>query len=219
MSDNNNALSTKEKLISTGIRLFAKYGFEATTTRMIADDAGLNLATMSFHFKSKENFYKEVLEYVSQQIAKTYEPIYSKIQSLDDKGNLTEEVAWELIDTLLNLQLSIAVDLPNQEYLMLLYWEQIYRADFMEETPITDVVCIRSESALALLLKRYCLNITDLKASLISRIINGSIVSFGEHPIFIKPFLTQETQSQKQWLKNEILFFIKSSIQHYCKDL
>jgi len=219
MSDNNNSLSTKEKLISTGIRLFAKYGFEATTTRMIADDAGLNLATMSFHFKSKENFYKEVLEYVSQQIAKTYEPIYSKIQSLDDKGNLTEEVAWELIDTLLNLQLSIAVDLPNQEYLMLLYWEQIYRADFMEETPITDVVCIRSESALALLLKRYCLNITDLKASLISRIINGSIVSFGEHPIFIKPFLTQETQSQKQWLKNEILFFIKSSIQHYCKDL
>jgi len=219
MSDNNNSLSTKEKLISTGIRLFAKYGFEATTTRMIADDAGLNLATMSFHFKSKENFYKEVLEYVSLQIAKTYEPIYSKIQSLDDKGNLTEEVAWELIDTLLNLQLSIAVDLPNQEYLMLLYWEQIYRADFMEETPITDVVCIRSESALALLLKRYCLNITDLKASLISRIINGSIVSFGEHPIFIKPFLTQETQSQKQWLKNEILFFIKSSIQHYCKDL
>ena len=49
--------STKKKLLRAGIKLFAEYGYAATSTRMIAAEAGVNLSAISFHFTNKTPFY------------------------------------------------------------------------------------------------------------------------------------------------------------------
>ena len=86
--------STKQKLLEAGVRLFAAHGYDATSTRMIARETELNVATMSFHFGNKENFYHQVLIYTAQNVASCYRPLGSRVQELSQKNGLTQETAW-----------------------------------------------------------------------------------------------------------------------------
>ncbi|QLA20237.1 DUF1956 domain-containing protein [Desulfolutivibrio sulfoxidireducens] len=54
--------STRQKLIDAGARLFGLHGFEATSTRVLAAEAGVNLAAIPYHFGGKEGLYRAVVE-------------------------------------------------------------------------------------------------------------------------------------------------------------
>ncbi|HWK15743.1 MAG TPA: CerR family C-terminal domain-containing protein [Rhizobiaceae bacterium] len=45
---------TRAALIETGLRLFGQYGFDATSTRMIAAEAKANIGSIAYHFGGKE---------------------------------------------------------------------------------------------------------------------------------------------------------------------
>ena len=45
--------STKTKLIKAGIKLFSQYGYAATSTRMIASEAEVNLSAIAFHYSNE----------------------------------------------------------------------------------------------------------------------------------------------------------------------
>ena len=45
---------TKERILDTAERLFAKQGYAATSLRGIIAEAGVNLAAVHYHFHSKE---------------------------------------------------------------------------------------------------------------------------------------------------------------------
>ena len=63
---------TRQKLIQTGVEIFGRYNFEATTTRMLADSAGVNLASIPYHFKSKEGLYHAVVHHIVEQATAAY---------------------------------------------------------------------------------------------------------------------------------------------------
>ena len=50
--------STKEAILDTALELFALQGYDATSTRQIAQKSGANLSAISYHFGSKEGLYK-----------------------------------------------------------------------------------------------------------------------------------------------------------------
>ena len=206
-----NGLKTKEKLIETGIKLSSKYGFEATTTRMIADKSGENIATMPFHFKNKVNFYKQVLEYVAADVSAIYEPIHEKIQNIERSGNWNKDKAWTCICELIEVQLMWAIDLPNPEYLALVHWEQSINLD--NYTPISDVVFQKAEETLAFLLTKYHPKLKSDEALILSRIINGGIITFGEYPLFLKAIKTKKTENIS--IKERIRNFVQKSIKSY----
>lgn len=54
------AQNTKEMILQNALKLFAMQGYEATSTRQIAQKAGVNLSAISYHFESKEGLYKAV---------------------------------------------------------------------------------------------------------------------------------------------------------------
>ena len=118
---------TKVRLLETGARLFARYGFDATTTRMIAAEAGLNIATMAFHFGNKENFFHQVLLDTANHIRSYYEPLGRQVQSLREAGELDREKAWELICRYVDLVLSIVANMQEPYTLSLLFHEQNQR--------------------------------------------------------------------------------------------
>ncbi len=45
---------TRHALIETGLRLFGKQGFAATSVRQLAIEAGVNIAAIAYHFGSKD---------------------------------------------------------------------------------------------------------------------------------------------------------------------
>lgn len=50
--------STRQRLLHTGLRLFAQHGYAKTSIRTIAKDAEVNVAAISYHFGDKAGLYK-----------------------------------------------------------------------------------------------------------------------------------------------------------------
>lgn len=55
------SLATKQRILSAAESLFASQGFTHTSTRMITQQAGVNLAAVNYHFGSKKNLIQAVL--------------------------------------------------------------------------------------------------------------------------------------------------------------
>src|SRR3954462_8973427 len=54
IGDDRVPLATTEKILDTAEALFMEHGFEATSLRAITTAAGVNLASVNYHFGSKE---------------------------------------------------------------------------------------------------------------------------------------------------------------------
>lgn len=60
-------ISTKETLLLAAGELFANYGLEGTSIRTIAEKCQANIASVNYHFGSKENLYLAVIRYVLEK--------------------------------------------------------------------------------------------------------------------------------------------------------
>jgi AcrR family transcriptional regulator len=54
-------MTTKDRILDTAERLFARDGFEATSLRAITAEADVNLAAVNYHFQSKEALVQAVI--------------------------------------------------------------------------------------------------------------------------------------------------------------
>lgn len=53
--------SSRDRIVAAASRLFAERGYDATSTRAIADAVGLNIATVAYHVGGKSDLYREVM--------------------------------------------------------------------------------------------------------------------------------------------------------------
>lgn len=58
----------KQHILDTAEGLFSKNGFDATSTREIAETAGVNVAMISYYFGSKENLLVAIVQRFSNEI-------------------------------------------------------------------------------------------------------------------------------------------------------
>lgn len=55
-------LTTEEKIRQAATKVFLEKGFDGTTTRDIAAEAGINLALLNYYFRSKQKLFDSVFE-------------------------------------------------------------------------------------------------------------------------------------------------------------
>jgi len=55
---------TRDCLVEAALTCFAKYGYDATSIRLISSVAGKNSSLISYYFKSKEGLYREVFKHL-----------------------------------------------------------------------------------------------------------------------------------------------------------
>lgn len=90
MSEND----TKRKIVEASTYLFGVKGFDGTSTREIARLAGVNIASLNYHFRSKQGLLQEVTSCVM-------EDFHSKIQALSRENiQSTAEFAVKLYELL-----------------------------------------------------------------------------------------------------------------------
>lgn len=70
-NDGRETVSTKERILHIAEETFAEKGFEGTRTRDIAERAGINISTLHFHWKSKEELYSAVYQHLLAQRAES----------------------------------------------------------------------------------------------------------------------------------------------------
>ena len=62
MSSEQIKISTRDEILESAIKLFAEKGFSGTTTREIAEKAGVNEALIFRHFSTKRDLYSAIIE-------------------------------------------------------------------------------------------------------------------------------------------------------------
>jgi AcrR family transcriptional regulator len=64
--------TTKEALLRAAKKVFAEKGFERATVKDIADEAGVNVSLVSYHYNGKENLFRECVQtYGEDRLAST----------------------------------------------------------------------------------------------------------------------------------------------------
>ncbi|TDC85219.1 TetR/AcrR family transcriptional regulator [Actinomadura sp. 7K507] len=81
------ASQRREHLVRLAAELFAEKGFQATTVRNIADEAGILSGSLYHHFDSKESIVDEILASFFNEVMSAYQAV------LDESGNPRDTIA------------------------------------------------------------------------------------------------------------------------------
>ncbi|MEO8823207.1 MAG: TetR family transcriptional regulator [Ginsengibacter sp.] len=81
-------MNKKETIIESAIELFSVKGFEGTSVREIAAEAGVNVAMINYYFVSKEKLFESAVEYRASFLKGLFEElitntILSPIEKMD----------------------------------------------------------------------------------------------------------------------------------------
>lgn len=72
---------SRTRILRSATRLFARQGFDAVTTREIAADAGLTVATLHYHVGSKADLYCAVLAQINDAEGKLLGPLAAAVDA------------------------------------------------------------------------------------------------------------------------------------------
>jgi AcrR family transcriptional regulator len=61
-------VASRERIHATALRLFARYGYDAVSLQMIADEVGLHKSTLFHHYASKLEIVDEVLNQIVERV-------------------------------------------------------------------------------------------------------------------------------------------------------
>jgi AcrR family transcriptional regulator len=72
--------ATRRRLVEAGLELFGRQGYEAVTTRALAEAAGVNQAAIPYHFGGKEGVYRAVAEHVAAVAGARIRPLVASVR-------------------------------------------------------------------------------------------------------------------------------------------
>jgi len=100
-------LERKQALIDSAIKLFARNGFDATSTASIGMAAGVTEPLIHYHFKNKDGLFSNILGTI-------FTEYFARLNALP-----TETTAeFEKIENLIRLHLQFADDFPNETFIV-----------------------------------------------------------------------------------------------------
>ncbi len=92
---------TRRRLIETAIEVFAAHGYDGTSTRLLAERAGVNLPAIQYHFGSKEGLYRAVVGYFAEYIERQMAPIGGRVKAAFADGKPSRAATLALLTELL----------------------------------------------------------------------------------------------------------------------
>jgi AcrR family transcriptional regulator len=136
-------LSSRERLLNAGKELFAKYGFEKTSTVEIARAAGTSESQLMKHFGSKEGLMEALFD-------KGWTPMTDSLLAIHQIPSGREKLQW-----LLNLVLATVDRDPQLKHIMMLEGRRIRRegavvrtsGPYMKIVQIVDAILAEMRSA------------------------------------------------------------------------
>ncbi len=91
-----NAERTKQRLLAAASELFSRRGVSGTSLREVARAAGVTMATIHYHFGSKDALYAACLDTAYSELAIRLEPLGGMLQGLVEELRLAASSQVEL---------------------------------------------------------------------------------------------------------------------------
>lgn len=93
---------TRLRIIEAAIGVFGERGFDAATTREIAQRAGVNPPALQYYFENKDGVYRACAEHMASTSRARFDPVLARVEAAL-KAGITEEEAIDLFCDLLDV--------------------------------------------------------------------------------------------------------------------
>jgi AcrR family transcriptional regulator len=111
---------TRRRILDTAIEVFAAIGYEAASTRALAERAGVNLPAIPYYFGSKEGLYRAAIEHIVREIDERMAPVAERVEAaLADEPSRQELLA--LLHDMLDAFVALVVGGAHLESRRLLF--------------------------------------------------------------------------------------------------
>jgi AcrR family transcriptional regulator len=97
MSTERVKVKTREKILETAVKLFSEKGFNGTTTKEIAESAGVNEALIFRYFSTKSDLYSAIIERKIKEEPRLEIPLEG-LQDAEDEWQVFESLARRMIE-------------------------------------------------------------------------------------------------------------------------
>ncbi|MGN0159550.1 MAG: TetR/AcrR family transcriptional regulator [Brotaphodocola sp.] len=174
--------TTAGKLIEATQALIASYGYDATTTRMIANLAGVNLSAINFHFGNKENLVREALIKAGEDLTNYYCKMSDEVREFLKTDPMNKEKAWNYIDRMLTDRIRRTFNYRRS-------WINIGLVEHENGLPessrgmLAERMIRDNEQILAELILAVSDKKDSFQAALVARSISAAIISYIEKPL------------------------------------
>jgi TetR/AcrR family transcriptional regulator, regulator of cefoperazone and chloramphenicol sensitivity len=134
----------RRRLVETAIEIFASHGYEGATTRMLAEQAGVNLPAIPYYFGSKEGLHRAAIEHIAQHFERHMEPVAAEARAALAGGSAQRARLLRLLCDILDALLTLMVGEHRPEsWRLLIARAEIERAgalSVIHDTMVRQVV-------------------------------------------------------------------------------
>lgn len=111
-------------LIEAGMDLFGEYGFKGATTRMIADQAEVNISAIAYYFGGKEELYYAVAEFILSEMVRHFNEFGSDWKKIIEE-DISKKDAQKVLEQIIEDMAKLFVDRDDpRKWAMIIMREQ-----------------------------------------------------------------------------------------------
>jgi AcrR family transcriptional regulator len=125
--DLNSNQGARERLLEGAIDTFGRHGYEAATTRMIAAEAGVNIAAIPYYFGGKEGLYRAVISRIVDIVRAESGGILENLETLSWRSDNERDLALSKLQHLIEKLISLVIGSAQGERIArIILREQMY---------------------------------------------------------------------------------------------
>jgi len=106
---------TRRRLIEAAIEAFGTYGYDATSTRRLAEQAGTTLPSIQYYFGSKEGLYRAAVEHIAQSMNDRMAPVAERVYAALAARKLRRSDLLALLGEMLDGFVALMVGAEDRE--------------------------------------------------------------------------------------------------------
>ena len=104
-----NEKPARQRLLDAAMDVFGKHGYDGATTRMIAREACVNIASIPYYFEGKEGLYTALVKEIAALISSQVQEVQDEIDRTDFSRKDGPEKARQFLEQMLNRILTFMI--------------------------------------------------------------------------------------------------------------
>lgn len=148
---------TRYALLMAGLELFGEYGVKATSTRMLAESSGTNVAAIPYYFGSKEGLYKAVVGYIVERMRAHIGEPGREAQQMMEAGKISKKQARGALQQLMAAFAGVFVESDEPKA-----WVRIVMREQSQPTEAFDILYYGQMQRVQKILARLVAVVVDL---------------------------------------------------------
>jgi len=198
---------TANRIVSAATKLFATRGYDGTSTKVICREADANIAAIHYHFGSKENLYRHIIEqFAAERLESARRTLQTPLNADDLKVRL-EIFLRQVLEALL-----------KQPEVAILIQRGIEMSDLMSEDVFRNTILKLFENLVDFLTraKKKGLLATDVDPFFAAGFLRSQFLHQTRYDSVMRKYYSNTLEDDKyrtRWIQQTIRIFLDGTLE------